>query len=156
MDYEIIDNLIEEVKLLHLPQEYTKKSFKHPSFHKLYLYSNEELSDYFSKIIKKDGNVLTVGSSGDQVLYALLYGAKSVTCFDINPFTKFYFDYKVAAIKNLDFDEFRKVFNGTYSDDILKANVYSKISHDLPEDSKYFWDHLFLENTIICNLENSV
>ena len=55
MDYEKIDSLIEEVQQLHLPQEYTKKSFKHPSFHKLYLYSNEELAEYFPKVIKKEG-----------------------------------------------------------------------------------------------------
>ncbi len=120
-------------------------------FDKVYPQSNEQLSQYFSSMGLNGKNVLTVGSSGDQVLYAGLYGAKKIVCFDINPFTKYYYDYKVAIIKALSFDEFKQCFNfdknnRLNSKTFLSYKLYGKISHLLPEKSRAFWDNVFLES----------
>ena len=50
-------------------------------------------------------DVLLTGSSADQLIVAQLYGAKSITCFDINPFVQYVYELKMAAIKSLDVDE---------------------------------------------------
>ena len=117
-----------------------------PFFHNLYSKSNEELYEFFPKLNLKNARVMTVGSSGDQVLYSLMFGAKEVVCVDINPFTKFFYDLKVASIKHFTFEEFGEYFaHNKRSEQILNIEVYKQISHLLPEDSIYFWDNLFLE-----------
>ena len=148
-----IDNLIEE--LLLMCDKFTNNNGARfvddmypilPFFHNLYPATNEELYEFFPKLNLKNSSVMTVGSSGDQVLYSLMFGAKEVVCVDINPFTKFFYDLKVAGIKHFDFTNFNKYF-GFYqqSEDTFSAEVYRQISHLLPEDSKYFWDNIFLE-----------
>ena len=69
-----------------------------PLFHRVYPLSNEQLNQYFSKLNLNNKKVLTVGRSGDQILYSLLYGAKDITFVDINPYAKFYIDLKIAAL----------------------------------------------------------
>ena len=90
MKHEEIDILLENLINYFEQNDTNTSKYNLPLFHMLYLFSNEELNKYFPKIIRKNASVLTVGSSGDQILYSLLYGAKDVTCFDVNPFTKFY------------------------------------------------------------------
>ena len=51
----------------------------------IYPFTTEMISGYFDKLDLKEKTVLTVGSSIDQGLNALLLGAKNVTVFDINP-----------------------------------------------------------------------
>ena len=58
----------------------------------------------------KDKSLLTVGSSGDQVINASLKNCKDITVLDINPFTKYYFNLKKAAILTLKYEEFCKFF----------------------------------------------
>ena len=146
-----IDNLIEDVLVI-CENYYDRSKFfdlEHPIqpfFHNLYSKSNEELYEFFPKLNLKNASVMTVGSSGDQVLYSLMFGAKDVVCVDVNPFTKFFYDFKVASIKHFTFEEFGEYFgHNKRSEQILNIEVYKQISHLLPEDSKYFWDNLFLE-----------
>ncbi|MBO7527878.1 MAG: DUF3419 family protein, partial [Clostridia bacterium] len=105
-------------------------------FDRFYSMTNEHLYTMFKNLDVKNKDVLTVGSSGDQILYAILFGAKNVTCFDINPFVKPFYDYKVAAIKALDYKSFRSIAhfniskfeNDHWQRDLLSADVYKKIS----------------------------
>ena len=69
--------------------------------------ANEKLNAYFKDLNLKGSRIATVGSSGDQVLNAIFYGAKDITLIDANIFTRAYFEYKTAMIKNLNFDEFK-------------------------------------------------
>ena len=108
---------------------------------KVYHCSNERLNAYFKDLNFKDARIATVGSSGDQVLNAIFYGAKDITLIDANIFTRAYFEYKTAMIKNLDFCEF-KYHLGMFS--MFNWQVYSKISHDLSPRSKRFFDELML------------
>lgn len=112
-------------------------------FERFYLYTNEHLNTFLKKINVKDKRVLTVGSSGDQILYSLLNGAREVVCFDICPFTEYYYKLKVACIRNLSYEEYDKYINNSPA--ILSLKVYQKVSHDISGDAREFWDHLFLE-----------
>lgn len=112
-------------------------------FEKLYLFSNENLGTYYKRLDLKGKRVLTVGSSGDQILYSLYYGADEVVCYDICPLSKYYFDLKVACIKNFSFEEFNRLID--LSKMIFSEEVYVKVSHDIKGESRRFWDSLYLE-----------
>lgn len=120
----------------------TDCQIKHGSADRIYPFSNENINEYLEGIDLEGKKVLTVGSSGEQVLNAVFRGAKDITLFDANIFARYYVDLKIAAIKNLSLVEFLKYFT---SENILDWKYYSKISHDLSDDSKIFWDNLILE-----------
>ena len=156
MNKEYIDELIENLAVLQEQDIYISDLFftrnedspepDFPFFHKIYPLTNEYLSSYFSKLNLKDKKILTVGSSGDQVLYSLCFGAKDITHIDINPYAKFYLDLKIASYQNFDYNDFIKMFHYRLcASNIIKSKLYRKISHSLPEDSKYFWDNIFIE-----------
>ena len=109
---------------------------------KVYHCSNERLNSYFKDLNLKDSRIATVGSSGDQVLNAIFYGAKDITLIDANIFSKAYFEYKTAMIKNLDFEEFINHL-GFFS--MFNWKTYSKISHDLTQETQQFFDKLMLD-----------
>ena len=119
------------------------EQFKLRGFERFYLYTNEHLSTFLKKINVNGKRVLTVGSSGDQILYSLLNGAREVVCFDICPFTEYYYKLKVACITNLSYEEYDKYINNSPA--ILSPEVYRKVSHDISGEARDFWDHLFLE-----------
>jgi len=108
---------------------------------KVYHCSNERLNAYFKDLNLNGARIATVGSSGDQVLNAIFYGAKDITLIDANIFTRAYFEYKTAMIKNLEFSEFKKLL-GSFA--MFNWKTYSKISHDLSPRSKRFFDELML------------
>ena len=127
-----------------------KSSFKKNGFDYIYPFTTENINGYFPlhKLINK--NVLTVGSSSDQILNAFLMDAKTIDCFDINPFTKYYFDLKKAAIKTLTLQEYKeffsyfeysKIFSGNKN--AFNLNSFYKIVDYLEEDSLIFWASLF-------------
>lgn len=115
---------------------------KHGSADRVYPFSNENIGGYLEGIDLEGKKVLTLGSSGEQVLNAVFRGAKDITLFDANIFAKYYVELKIAAIKNLTLVEFLTYFT---SENILDWRYYSKISHDLSDDAKLFWDNLMLE-----------
>lgn len=55
-------------------------------FESVYPFATENVLEYFATLNLKDQSVLTVGSSLDQLFNALVYGAKKVSVFDINPY----------------------------------------------------------------------
>ena len=116
---------------------------KFSGFEYAYLFSNEALNNYFNRFKLDNGRVLTVGSSGDQVLYSLLNGAKDVTLVDINPLAKYIFDVKRGIVKTLSFAEVQKYI--VEDEDILSVKVYKKIRNNLNEETKYVLDNLYLE-----------
>ena len=75
-------------------------------FSKIYTFTTENISDYM-KYFDFDGkNLLTVGSSGDQILNSFLCGARDITLYDINPYAKFHVYLKIASILSLNYNEF--------------------------------------------------
>ena len=119
----------------------------------IYPFTNENISGYIDMFDLKDKSLLTVGSSGDQVINAILKGCKEITLIDINPFTKYYFNLKKAAILTLSYDEFFKFFCYIDYPKAFKYNLgafnyesYIKLKNllkKLDEESYLFWDTLF-------------
>lgn len=70
-------------------------------FSLLYPFTTENISGYIHYFDLKDKSLLTVGSSGDQVINAALFDAKTITVFDTNPYSPFYIYLKIAAILEL-------------------------------------------------------
>ena len=115
---------------------------------KAYSFTNENLKNFFnSEYIDVNGKrVLTVGSSGDQALNAIYYGAKSVDVVDMNIMTKLFIDLKTAMIKNLSFEDFEQ-YSVAFVDYIEK--YYPKISHDLPPETQRFFDTILLNGDFV-------
>lgn len=119
-----------------------KKSIKNSVVGGIYPFSNEYLTQFFKQVDVDGKSVLTVGSSGDQMLSAIMNGAKKVTLIDGNPMTLPFAELKLAAIKNLDFDEFVKYFSSRH---IFDHKYYAKVSHDLSPKSQEFWDEIMMQ-----------
>jgi hypothetical protein len=75
-----------------------------------------------------------------------------ITCFDINPYVKYYFELKKAAIMALDYNDFFNFFSFLDYPKTFRNNkkafsyyTYRKISPYIEKNSKCFWDNLYLE-----------
>lgn len=120
-------------------------------FASIYPFTTENIKGYLDFFDVENKDVLTVGASGDQTLNLLYRNAKNVDYFDMNPFTKMYFDIKCAAIKILSLNEFLEFFcydayPSTFNKNInaFNINIYYKISPYLDDDTRKFWDSLYL------------
>lgn len=111
----------------------------HGSADRIYSFTNENIGEYLKDIDLEGKKVLTVGSSGEQVLHCAYKGAKEITLFDANIYAKFYVELKIASIKNLSLRQFLTYFT---PQNILNSEYYDKVSHDLSPEVKYFWDRI--------------
>ena len=59
-------------------------------FSRIYSFATENVFGYLKYFDLQDKSLLTVGSSGDQVLNAYFKGCRDITLIDINEFAKFY------------------------------------------------------------------
>ena len=126
----------------------------------IYPFTTENINGYIDMFDLKDKSLLTVGSSGDQVINAILKGCKEITLLDINPFTKYYFNLKKAALLTLNYEEFCKFFcyidypkAFKYNYDTFNIGSYNKLNEllkKIDEESFVFWDKLFK----FCNHED--
>jgi hypothetical protein len=121
-------------------------------FMSIYPFTTENIKGYLDLFDVSNKDVLTVGASGDQTLNLLVKNANSVDYFDINPFTEMYFNLKCAAIKILSVDEFLEffcydAFPSTFKKNkkAFNINTYYKISPYLDDNTRNFWDSLYLK-----------
>lgn len=118
-------------------------------FYSIYPFTTENINGYINLFNIKDKDILTVGASGDHTLNLKLNGAKKVDYFDINPFSKYYYELKKAAVISLEYDEFLRFFCRNYpktfkfNKDALNLSNYRDLSSNLELESKLFWDHLY-------------
>lgn len=144
----VLDNAIKRCEGLVIYDKAFNKGFS-----QIYPFATENISGYIDKFDLKDKSLLTVGSSGDQVINAILYGCKKISVLDINPYTKFYYYLKIASILDLNLDEFMtflrfKRYPSTFKDnkDVFNSQLYNKIKttlRNLDYESYLFWDELF-------------
>ncbi len=120
----------------------------------VYPFTNENLLELFKQLDVNGKTVATTGSSGDQVLASLLFGAKKVTLVDGNLYSKHYTDYKFAAIKNLSYEDFKAHFID--SNNYFDFKVFQKISHDLDQDSLTFWGTIYSHTTDAMMIKNRI
>ncbi len=123
-------------------------------FYNIYPFTTENISGYLDYFDLDGKSILTVGSSGDQMLNAILLGANEVTLLDINPFAKHYFYLKMAAIMELQMEEFLLFLRFENYPELFRENVmvfneyiFNKIRDMLREinyETYAFWSNLFL------------
>ena len=137
-----IDNLDYNLayEKLFMPDVYSDDS--NYTLNKAYAISNEQLYEVFKSFKLNGKKVLTVGSSGDQALNAILKGSKNVTIIDANIFSRPFIEYKLAVIKTYNYDSFSDIF---IKSDFFNWQVYAKISHLLSKNVRAFWDSLILD-----------
>lgn len=112
-------------------------------FSPCYKFSNENLCGYYPKFNIDGGSVLTVCGSGDQVLSAVLYGAKKVDCFDSNRLSYYNMMLKVYAVKYLEYEDFLCFF-GIADSDFDPKKIYNMFKNNISDKSiRIFFDLLF-------------
>lgn len=121
-------------------------------FSKIYSFTTENISGYIDYFDLKDKSLLTVGSSGDQILNAFYNGARDITLFDLNEYAKYFVYLKISAIMSLSYEEF-KLFFFTRSVNPFKENksmfskeIFMKLQENLrilDYESYLFFDELF-------------
>ena len=104
---------------------------------KVYKFSNENLTSYQELYDFTDKKVLSVIGSGDQYFSSILYGAKEVVCFDMNPTSELYLMFKYTAIKCLSYNEFIEFF---INSNMKNEKIYMKIRSYLNKDIRRFFD----------------
>lgn len=122
-------------------------------FSNIYPFTTENIAGYIDEFNLSNKSLLTVGSSADQILNAILYGCKNITLFDINPYVKFYYYLKVACILTLNMEEYLKFLRYCNYPEIFKTNphslngkIFNKIKStlfNLNYEAYIFWDELF-------------
>ncbi|HIT22093.1 MAG TPA: DUF3419 family protein [Candidatus Scybalousia intestinigallinarum] len=139
----LLANAIKRCEKLHV--EMFEKDFS-----LLYPFTTENISGYIN-LFNLD-KLLTVGSSGDQVLNAIMGGARTIDVLDVNPYTKYYYYLKVACLLELELSEFLsflrykdyfKVFKDNR--DAFSLPLYHKVKGTLrllDYESYLFWDEL--------------
>ena len=150
MSNNVLIDLKDTLKMIKMDNydRYTwmKNSSRYGHISQCYAFSNENLSWYYPIFNIKDNDVLTVCGSGDQVLSAILYGAKSVDVFDSNQLAYYHLILKMSAIKSLDFKDFIKFY--TLKDFKNERNDYCKIIEQniSNEEVRLFWKQIFIDN----------
>lgn len=131
----------------------TPDSMERRGFSRLYPFTTENISGYIDKFDLYNKSLLTVGSSGDQVINFSFLKPSSQTVIDICPYTKFYFYLKKAAIMVFDYEEYLSFFCYKDYPKFCKDNIlvfekdkYGKLKsllRLLDFESFLFWDELF-------------
>lgn len=106
-------------------------------FTSVYPFATENVLDCLATLDLRSQSVLTVGSSLDQLFNALIYGAKEVTVFDINPNVKEYFEIK----KEILIHSKRKVFIKRILE--LESEEFH-FSKDVPSENKILENNIYL------------
>lgn len=109
-------------------------------YSKMYLMTTENIDGYYHNFDFKNKTVLTVTSSFDHALNAILYGAKKVTTFDINRLSYYMANLKLAAVKTLSYDEFVEFFFGNNAFNYL---AYQKICECLHKNIIHYFDQIY-------------
>lgn len=138
------ENLEKSIKLLN------NNILNKDIYMKIYSFTTENINGYIDLFDLYNKSLLTVGSSGDQILNSYYNGARDITLLDINPFAKYYVNLKIAGIISLTYQEFQEFFfkwiNKEYNNKRYNLNLFKKIKKNLKAidyESYYFFQHIF-------------
>ena len=128
--------------------ESTKEGYQY-----IYPFTNENINGYLNEFSLNNKSLLTTGSSGDQVINASIMGVNNATIIDINPYFKYYYYLKVAALLSLNKNQYLEFlsYKDYYAYNIHNDNVFNKSTFDkikstllaLDSDSYIFWNEIF-------------
>ena len=135
---------------IHNAKVHIRKSYNQDLFDFIYPFCNENIKELLSYFNLKDKDCLSVLASSDQIFDMYLKGAKSITTFDINNLTKYYYKLKKAAMMaGLTFEDYKKFFCfEEYNDhrsnkNTFDYNEFNIIKKYLDKDSYLFWVELY-------------
>ncbi len=118
-------------------------------FMRIYSFPTENISGYIDYFDLKNRSLLTVGSSGDQILNAYFKGCRDITLIDINPFANYYINLKIAGILTFTYQEFQTFFfrwtEQGFNINRFNLDLFHKLSNNLKAidyDSFYFFDKI--------------
>lgn len=141
----VLDDVEKAKKIINQSKNYNKRTIEE-YFSKIYSFSTENLSGYLRQFSFKNKEVLTTGSSADQILNLINYGATTIDHFDINPFVKYYFALKKTAIlelnpkKYIDFFYLKSTENNYH---VFNEKIYQRLEKYLDYESRIFWNSLY-------------
>ena len=123
-------------------------------YSKIYSFTTENIDGYIDYFDLVNKSLLTIGSSGDQLLNAFLKGTNDITLYDINPYAKYYVYLKIAGILCLEYNEFEEFFFkhglGIYdNENRFSINTFNKLKNTLKSidyESYYFFNDLPMLN----------
>lgn len=104
-------------------------------YSRTYYNTNENLAEYITDL--KDKDVLTVSSSGNQLINMIGRGAKRVDTFDINRYSPLFQNLRLYSIKYLSRDLALSFLSN------INSRLYFKFNMYLPDKEKEFFDYLF-------------
>lgn len=102
----------------------------------LYHQAMEDMTTYYEEY-KNLETFLTIGASGDQLLNAVVMGAKKIDVFDINCLSKRGCALKIASAETLNPDELQEFFLNFGEDE------YRYISNNLGEEDLIYWNAVY-------------
>ena len=119
----------------------------------LYPFATENVSGYIGEFKLKDKSLLTVGSSGDQVINAVLRNCKDITLYDIAQESIYYYYLKCAGLICLTKEEFLEFFRYRVyikhiyvNQNVFNIESYNKLKSTLrllDYESYLYFDELF-------------
>lgn len=110
----------------------------------------ENIKEVFAKMESSFEISCMVTGSGDQLLEAILHGAKVIYSFDINTLAKYGSALKFAAIEALEYEEFYDFYNKMFP-----FQLYKKVRECLKDNFLKFWDTIF-ENSYNFDIYHSL
>ena len=135
---------------VNLAKTQIQNSYEQELFDFIYPFCNENIKELFSYFDLKDKDCLSVLASSDQIFDMHLKGAKSITAFDINRLTIYYYCLKKAAIlAGLSFEDYKEFFcfeeyqNHRSNKNVFSYEVFNIIKKYLDKDSYMFWAQLY-------------
>lgn len=127
------------------------------NFDPSYLWTNEDMKLYPKENLKGK-NILTITSSGDHALNAILNGESMIDSFDVNIFSKYVSALKIAMIKKYGYYDFFKRMDWIENMESLnfnsKENIIDSIREYLSYDEYLFWstfEYLRINNKVNFN-----
>ncbi len=97
-------------------------------------------------MIKAEDSVLSITSGGCNSLNLLLENPQKVVSIDANPAQNHLLEYKIAAVKSFNYDEFLESLGvefynkpSKFSPD-YRLDLYDRLRSELSADAKNFWD----------------
>ena len=99
--------------------------------------------------ITENDTVFSITSGGCNLLAFLIDNPKKVIALDLNPHQNYLLELKMAAIRNLDYNNFISFLGVTES--AIRLKIYDRIKENLSAEARNFWDKntALIENGII-------
>lgn len=135
-DIEVAQKIVERNHFSNI----TNQIYHNQSF--IYATTNEKIKEY-QEYLKNRKKVLSVISSGDQILNTILENSLHIDGYDISCFPKYFMELKRAAILELSLEEYMDFFfHVDYHKNEEYDDLYDQIRLSLDETYKKFWDSL--------------